>query len=136
MSREKRRFQLDTIDEINMTPLIDLTFLLLIIFMITAPLLEKGINVSPPELNADELPKEDTCLVNLNKLGEIVYEKQVVKGDELVALLKGMYSANPKLTVLFRADGLRKYNEVINVMKIIKKTGIKNISLVTQAESK
>ncbi len=134
MAREKRRFQLDTIDEINMTPLIDLTFLLLIIFMITAPLLEKGINVSPPEMNADELPKENIFVVNLDKSGKIVYDNEPIQENELISLLKNTYSNNPEITVLFRADGERKYNEVIKVMKIIKKSGIKNISLVTQSE--
>ncbi len=134
MGREKRRFQLDTIDEINMTPLIDLTFLLLIIFMITAPLLEKGINVSPPEMNADELPKENLFVVNLDKSGKIVYDNEPIQENELISLLKNTYSNNPEITVLFRADGERKYNEVIKVMKIIKKSGIKNISLVTQSE--
>ena len=134
MGREKRRFQLDTIDEINMTPLIDLTFLLLIIFMITAPLLEKGINVSPPEMNADELPKENLFVVNLDKSGKIVYDNEPIQENELISLLKNTYSNNPEITVLFRADGERKYNEVIKIMKIIKKSGIKNISLVTQSE--
>ena len=56
-----------------MTPLIDLTFLLLIVFMITVPLLEYGVNVSPPELNATPLPEEDNIYVNLNSYGQIVF---------------------------------------------------------------
>ena len=58
MSRQKQRSQLNAIGEINMTPLIDLTFLLLIIFMITAPLLEYGVDVSPPEMDASPLTEK------------------------------------------------------------------------------
>ncbi len=134
MARQKRRSQLDAIDEINMTPLIDLTFLLLIIFMITTPLLETGFNVNPPEMTAEELPQENTCVVNLDKLGQILYKKNITSEQELSQNLQDLYMSNPEILVLLRADGLRKYQEVINVLKIIKKSGVKNISLVTQAD--
>lgn len=117
-----------------MTPLIDLTFLLLIIFMITAPLLEYGINVNPPELNADPLPEEDSRVVNLNRDGEIVFEKQVVLAQTLTQQLQALHQANNKLTIMVRADGNRPYKDVMALMKAVKDAGISNISLVTQAE--
>ncbi len=130
----KRRTQLDTMDEINMTPLIDLTFLLLIIFMITAPLLESGINVSPPEMTADKLPEDNIAIINLDKLGQIVYKNQVMRENELISTVSNLYNNNNKINILIRADGLRKYKEVISLMKMVKKSGVKNISLVTQSE--
>lgn len=57
--RRKMRSQLDAIDQINVTPLLDLTFLLLIVFMITMPLMEYGTNISPPEMNSGKLPEEN-----------------------------------------------------------------------------
>ena len=117
-----------------MTPLIDLTFLLLIIFMITAPLLEYGVDVSPPEMNANRL-KEESKVVNLNSRGEIVFERTVLLPEELSAKLAALGQANPKLTIMVRADGSRPYREVMNLMKAVKNAGITNISLVTQAES-
>ncbi len=134
MSRQKQRSQLTAIGDINMTPLIDLTFLLLIIFMITAPLLEYGINVNPPELNADPLPEEDSKIVNLNRDGEIVFEKSVVLPQTLTQQLQALHQANNKLTIMVRADGNRPYKEVMTLMKAVKNSGISNISLVTQAE--
>lgn len=134
MGRQKQRSQLTAIGDINMTPLIDLTFLLLIIFMITAPLLEYGINVNPPELNADPLPEEDSKVVNLNRDGEIVFEKSVVDAQSLTLQLQALRQANSKLTIMVRADGNRPYKEVMNLMKAVKDSGISNISLVTQAE--
>ena len=118
-----------------MTPLIDLTFLLLIIFMITAPLLEYGVDVSPPEMNAEPLKEEDNHVVNLTKEGEIVLDKEVLTPDELVARLEALASQKKNFTVMVRADGDRPYREVIEVMKTVKRAGISNISLITQAES-
>ena len=135
MARQKQRSQLSAIDEINMTPLIDLTFLLLIIFMITAPLLEYGVDVSPPEMNAEPLKEEDNHVVNLNKEGEIVLDKEVLTPDELMAKLEALASQKKDLTVMVRADGDRPYREVMAVMKAVKNSGISNISLITQAES-
>jgi len=136
MSRQKQRSQLSAIGDINMTPLIDLTFLLLIIFMITTPLLEYGVNVSPPELNADKLPEENNKLVNLNADGDIMFEKQRILPASLTEQLKALHQSNSKLIVMVRADGNRPYREVMQLMKAVKDAGITNISLVTQAEGK
>jgi biopolymer transport protein ExbD len=134
MARQKQRSQLSAIDEINMTPLIDLTFLLLIIFMITAPLLEYGVDVSPPEMNAETLDEENSHVVNLNNRGEIVLDKAVVSPEELTAQLEALFMQKKDLTVLVRADGDRPYREVMAVMKAVKNSGISKISLVTTAE--
>ena len=136
MGRQKQRSQLSAIGEINMTPLIDLTFLLLIIFMITAPLLEYGLNVNPPELNADPIPDTDSKVVNLTKDGEIIFEKQILPHGELTSRLRAYHQANSKLNIMVRADGNRPYKEVMALMKAVKDSGISSISLVTQAESK
>jgi biopolymer transport protein TolR len=135
MARLKRRSHLKTIREINMTPLIDLTFLLLIVFMITVPLMEYGVNVSPPELNAIPLSEESSIYINLNNSGQIVLSKQVLQPNELTLKLEALLKSKPEITVLLRADGSRPYSEVMNTIKAIKAAGIKDISLVTQGES-
>jgi len=135
MGRSKHRSQLDAIDEINMTPLIDLTFLLLIVFIITVPMMEFGVNVSPPEMNAEQLPDDDYKIVSLNKSGEIVYEKAPISKEDLISKLQYVYSKNKKTTILIRADGSRPYKEVIDLMKYIKEAGFTNVSLVTQADT-
>ena len=133
MARQKHRSQLSAIGEINMTPLIDLTFLLLIIFMITTPLMENGLDVSPPEMNADPL-KEKTKVVNLNNRGEIVFERSTISAEGLLAILAPLVAADPKITIMVRADGSRPYSEVMNLMRAVKNAGVNNISLVTQPE--
>lgn len=134
MSKRKVRRQLDPMNEINMTPLIDLTFLLLIVFMITMPLLENGLNVTPPSLKAEKLPDEKCKAVTLDKSGKIVFEKVEVSKEELLRDLKNLFRLDPKISILLRADGIRQYNEVINVLKVIKESGFTNVSLVTLAE--
>jgi biopolymer transport protein ExbD len=134
MGRQKRRSQLKVIDEINMTPLIDLTFLLLIIFMVTAPLMENGVNVSPPKLEAEQLPEDNNKTVTLNKFGEIVYEKNTVSKDELIQLLNQIFSQNKKTNLFVRADGNQPYKKVIALMKTIKDAGFTNVFLITVSE--
>ncbi|MCP3966502.1 MAG: biopolymer transporter ExbD [Lentisphaerae bacterium] len=134
MGRRKRRSQLDAIDEINMTPLIDLTFLLLIIFMITAPLMEYGIDVSPPEMNADNLPDKNTKSVNIDKTGKIIFNEQPVTKEDLLKILQALKESSPKTMLLLRADGERPYKDIIELMRAIKNSGFSNVSLVTSAE--
>lgn len=135
MGRSKHRSQLDAIDEINMTPLIDLTFLLLIVFIITVPMMEFGVNVSPPEMNAEQLPDDDYKIVSLDNSGQIIYEKVPISREDLISKLQYVYSKNKKTTILIRADGSRPYKEVIELMKYIKEAGFSNVSLVTQADT-
>lgn len=134
MARKKRRSQLDAIDEINMTPLIDLTFLLLIIFMITTPLMENAVDVSPPEMDAEDLPEENNRTVNLDKDGNIVFEKQMMNKSSLLSKLKMIHGTNQKVNLFVRADGDRPYRQVMNLMKTVKSAGFKNVFLVTRAE--
>ncbi len=134
MSRRKQRSRLDAIDQINMTPLLDLTFLLLIVFMITMPLMEYGTSVNPPEMNAEQLPPENFQSVTLKRDGDIDYERRVVTREELMIALRALKEKSPKTVLLLRADGDRPYSDVVGLMRDIKNSGFTNISLVTQAE--
>jgi biopolymer transport protein ExbD len=129
----KRRFQSSPFDEINMIPLIDITFFLLIIFLMMMPIIEYGTSVAPPELNSNQLP-EDYKTVAIDKDGRLIYDKRVITQEQLLDELRKLKSNSPKTTLLLRADGVRSYKEVISLMKTIKNSGYKNISLVTQAE--
>jgi biopolymer transport protein ExbD len=136
VNRRKRRSQLDTIDEINMTPLMDSTFLLLIIFMIATPLLEYSIDVSPPKMNADKIEDKKSETVNLLANGQINYRGQIVSRDNLLKILKNLKETSPETMLFLRADGDISYRKVIALMKEIKNSGFSNISLITASESK
>lgn len=134
--RKRSRSQMAAIDQINVTPLLDLTFLLLIVFMITMPLMEYGTNISPPEMNSDKLPTENFKSITLTRKGTIMLGDDVIGRDELISKLNTLKAQNPKLDLLLRADGERSYKEVIELMALIRSGGFTDVTLVTQAEDR
>ena len=137
MARKKMRSQLDAIDQINITPLLDLNFMLLIVFMITTPLMENGIDVTPPTMNADKIDTEKvTRNLTITRDGILTYEKTPVTPRELLETLKALQQNSPNAVLLLRADGSRSYSEVIAVMKTIRESGFKNVQLVTLSDGK
>ena len=135
-SRRRGRPQMAAIDQINVTPLLDLTFLLLIAFMITMPLMEYGTQINAPEMNSDKLPEENFTSVTLTKAGTILLDKDVLTRDELIAKLTELKNSGRKVTLLLRADGERSYKDVIDLMAEIRRSGFQDVTLVTQAERK
>ena len=124
------------IDQINVTPLLDLTFILLIVFMISMPLMEYGTKINPPEMNSDQLPLDNVKSVSITASGTIMLGKEPVTREQLVEKLKALKLAEPKLELLLRADGSRKYDDVISLMALIRSAGFADVVLVTQAEAK
>ena len=134
----RRRFQSKTYDEINITPLMDTVFFLLIIFMITAPLLEYSIDVSPPKMEAAEIKADDyTKVIHVTRDKVIHFEqKKNVSMPELLQRLNELkQSRNSKRYKFYlRADRDLRYGDVIDVFKTIKRAGFADISLVTETE--
>ena len=133
----RRRFQNKTFDEINITPLMDTVFFLLIIFMITAPLLEYSINVSPPKMDAVEIkPNDFMKVIHVQKSKVIQFEKKTLSMDQLLRRLAELKDSpqGSKLKIYLRADRELRYGDVIDVLKTIKKAGHSDISLVTESE--
>ena len=136
-NRKRRRLnQKGAIDEINVTPLLDLTFLLLIVFMISMPLMEYGTSVKPPELNGATLPDNNFKVINLTKKGTILFGREPVTHEQLGAILADLKKTDPDTKLLLRGDGEQFYKEVINLMKFIRQAGFEDITLVTSAEAK
>ena len=95
MQQKRRRTQVKAYNEINLTNLIDTLFFLLIIFMITAPLLEYSIDVTPPEMNADPIkPDSDSKIINVKADGSIVYDRRTVTEAELQVVLSRIEQQN------------------------------------------
>jgi len=137
MTRRKRgRAAMAAIDQINVTPLLDLTFILLIVFMISMPLMEYGTKINPPEMNSDQLPLDNVKSVSITETGTIMFGKEPVTREQLVEKLKALKATDPKTELLLRADGSRKYDDVISLMALIRSAGFADVVLVTQAESK
>lgn len=135
MKRHRRRSSnLGTIDQINMTPLIDLTFLLLIVFMITMPLVEYSMPVETPQMNASPMPEKNSKTVVLQKNGRINIDKREMSLSEMITLLGNLKVSAPNTVILLKADGACSYDKVIELMKDIKGCGFESISLVTSKE--
>jgi biopolymer transport protein ExbD len=131
--RAKKRKVFNAID---MTPLMDLTFMLLIVFVITVPVMEYATDVTPPELNGDRrLEEESTPLViALSDDGNVIVNEMRVPLHELTDFLVRLRQVNGPQEVMIRADGSRAYSEVIALMRAAKQAGMSSVSLMTQAE--
>ena len=133
----RRRFAHQIYDSINVTPLIDTLFFLLIIFMVTAPLLEYTVEVSPPQMNADKMePDPDSKIVNVKEDGTILFDRRTVSADQLVSELSALAAKDASQPVYLRADGRLLYGKVMEIMKKIRSSGFSNVLLVMEEEQK
>lgn len=122
------------ISEINMTPLMDLTFLLLITFMITFPLIEQGIPVRLPKGKTTELDQANTFSITLNKQGEIYFDDILTSPELLETDLKAKAEADPDVTIMVRADEALAYGKVAAVLRMMHDAGISRMALVTDPQ--
>ena len=127
-NRIKKKF----LSEINVTPFVDVMLVLLIVFMITAPLLQTGVEIELPEVNTPNIPEtKDPLIVSINKKNEIFISKKKLTSDLLNAKLKEIKKANPKIQVYVRADKSVTYEILMKLMKQIIDSGILNVNLIT-----
>lgn len=134
--RRRRRFQAESFDRIDVTPLLDLTFLLLIAFMITMPLMEYGTSIKAPKMNSGKLPENNYISITITEKGTILYDKEAVTKEQLTEKLAELKSSGSKKELLLRADGSRTYRDVIELMALIRNNGFEDVILVTQPEDK
>ena len=123
-----------TISEINVTSLVDVTIVLLIIFMITAPLLRSGIEVELPKSKSDDLKPQEGVMVTLNREGLLYIDGERAQLENFETILYQKYTASSRKIVLLQADKEVPYGKVINVMDKIKSLGINNIGLIIEPE--
>ncbi len=134
MRRFSQRSALVTLSEINITPLLDLAFVLLIIFVITTPLLEQSINLKLPQGGRPDktLDKRDIRTVEINTQGAYFLNKQRMSLDALEANLLRDYRANPNLVVYIRADENGRNKDLYAVIDRCQRNGITRYSLRTE----
>ena len=135
--RNQRRAQIN----IDITPLMDLTFMLLIIFIITVPALEFTTEVTPPDMNTATVVEqiENKVMLTMNEKGEVKLEDQpgnqrLVVANLLEDELAAVFSRRPDMALLIQVDGKRPYDDVIMLHRAAGHVGIKNVHLVTEAE--
>jgi len=133
MRRFSQRSHLVTLSEINITPLLDLAFVLLIIFVITTPLLEQSINLKLPKGGRSEkqINKSDITTVEISNTGVYVLDRQRLQLQQLITRLTGESRSNPNLIVYIRADKDSRYDLLASLLDTCQRYGIK-ISLRTE----
>ena len=134
MARRTSMIALQEIKEINMTPLIDLTFLLLITFIITFPLLEQGIQVNLPRGKADPLDERMTRTITMDVKGELYLDRQPIAREALQAEMAELGLADPDAVVLVRADEALVYGRLVEVLNILREAKIARMALVTSPD--
>jgi biopolymer transport protein TolR len=121
--------------EINVTSLVDVTMVLLIIFMITAPLLRSGIEVELPKSKADDLKPYEGVVITLTREGAIKLNDEKAKLENFEVRLLQIYAASSRKMVMLQADKEVPYGKVIQIMDRIKGAGINNLGLIVQPET-
>jgi len=119
--------------EINVTPLVDVMLVLLIIFMVTAPMMMQGMDVQLPQTQAKAIPsQEERLVITLNKKQEIFINEYRVSRGELQEKLKILYQNKKEGEVFLRADRSLPYGFVVQIMSDIKNSGIEKLGMVTE----
>jgi biopolymer transport protein TolR len=119
--------------EINVTPLVDVVLVLLLIFMLTAPVLQSGVEVAIPKTRTVNQLTEERMVVTIDREQNVFLQDKPVNVNQLPALLRAGASANPAKRVIYlRADERVPFGAFASVMDAVKQAGITNISIVTQ----
>lgn len=134
MRRFSDRNALVTLSDINITPLLDLAFVLLIIFMITTPLLDQGIALSLPQGGSQDVPlkPEQIRVVEVSAEGKYYLNQTEVNLASLSSTMAGAFRADPNIVVHLRVDKTVEYGRVMAVLDLLKKLGIPDISMRTE----
>ena len=132
-NKYKMRKNTKLMSDINVTPFVDVMLVLLIVFMITAPLLKTGVEIELPEVDTPSISekKDDPLIITINKNRETFISKKKFDIETLNNKLVEIKKVNPKIQVYIRADKTVTYDVLMKVMKQIISGGITNVSLIT-----
>jgi len=138
MRRYSQRNNLSTLSEINITPLLDLAFVLLIIFMITTPLLESSMNLVIPSSGAASPPinTSQVQMISIDRADTIKLNNQAVDPDSLMVRLVELKRTNPDVAVVIRPDRELPVQKLVTVMDVLQRAEITKVGIATKAEAK
>ena len=124
----------DSISQINVTPLVDVMLVLLVIFMVTAPILQQGVSVDLPEVAAAPplAGSEEQLVISVTREGKVHFNDTPVKLDELSQKLSTIIRVRPDREVYLRADKNVSYGKVVDVMTAVRTAGVRKLGMVTE----
>jgi biopolymer transport protein TolR len=123
----------DSISDINVTPLVDVMLVLLIIFMVTAPILQQGVAIDLPKVAAGALPGEDEQLVvNIVETGQVYLNDTAYTLPELTGKLRELAAERRDRPLYVRADQAVPYGQVMRAMAAVREAGLVRVGLVTE----
>ena len=129
----RRRRLLPTAD-INVTSLVDVAFVLLIIFMITAPMMQGGVAIELPKAEARPLTPREGIIVTVDAQGRIYVDQTPVSYDDFRAAFRALVARKQTSDVYLRGDRRASYGNIVRVMAAMQAAGIKNINMTTEDE--
>jgi len=135
MRRFSQRNPLVTLADINITPLLDLAFVLLIIFVITTPLLEQGLDLKLPTGTGrpdSQIDKGDIQTVEISPQGVFMLGRLRMSPDQIEAALRRAFQLNPRLLVYIRADENCLHKQVAEILRRLERIGIDRVSIRTE----
>jgi len=135
LKQSRRRYSRRSVpmSEINVTPFVDVMLVLLIIFMVAAPMLTVGVDVELPKsaANALETENEEPLTITITKKGEIVLQTSTIPREQLITRLQGVAAERASNRIFLRADGAVQYEFVMQIMGALNAGGFQDIGLVT-----
>ena len=133
MPATRRRDDKNMMSDINVTPFVDVMLVLLIIFMVTAPMMTQGVEVNLPQTTAKSFKtQEDPLIITVNKNGDIFLETHRVTLDDLENKTKIIFENRREKELLLKADKDVPYGVVVKVIASVKKAGIDKLGMVTE----
>ena len=137
MRRISQKHSFQTLSEINVTPLLDLAFVLLIIFIITTPLMDKSTGIVLPSSKAanDAVNPALVQTVSLSKDAIVALNSQPVSLDQLTSLLSDKHSAQPEIAIVVRSHRDLPVQKLVDVLDAIRRAGVTKVGVVTNPEN-
>ena len=133
MAFNLKRSEREPMSEINVTPFVDVMLVLLIIFMVTAPLLTVGVQVDLPETSADTLPEESEPLtLTINSKGEVFIQETKIEFDNVIKKILAVSNNRTDTRIYVRGDKTINYGRVLEVMGKLSGSGFTKVALISE----
>jgi biopolymer transport protein TolR len=120
--------------DVNVTSLVDVAFVLLIIFMIAAPIMQGGVEVQLPKAEARPITSQKGMVVSVNREGQIFVDETRVTYDDLRLTFRSLVATRKPESVYLRADSRVPYGQVVRVLAVVRASGVQNVGLVAEEE--